>query len=86
MEFFSTEIALTNGGRFVAVDYLNDECDLHAKSYWPDGPPDELVRRAAMLMVNRAIAVLHKHAFENELVERDRGWQRGMQERLLEAR
>ena len=75
MEFFSSEIALTEDGHFVAVDYLNDECDLHPKSYWPSGPPDEVVRRAAWLMVQKAISVIHKHPFENELMERDRDGQ-----------
>ncbi len=75
MEFFSSEIALAEDGHFVAVDYLNDECDLHAKSYWPSGPPDELVRRAAWLMVQKAISIIRKHPFENELMERDNEWQ-----------
>ncbi len=78
MEFFSTEIALLDGGRFVAVDYLNDECDLRAKSYWSTAPPDELVRRAAWLMVQKAMATVHKHPFENELAERDNVWQWGL--------
>jgi hypothetical protein len=72
MEFFSTEIALDLDDKFVVIDYLNDECDMHAKSYWPDGVPDELARRVAHLMVQKAINVIHKHPFENELVERDR--------------
>lgn len=72
MEFFSTEIALTDGDRLVAVDYLNDECDMHAKSYWPDGVPDELVRRVVHLLVQKAITIVKKHPFENELLERDR--------------
>jgi hypothetical protein len=75
IEFFSTEIAFTAGGDFVAVDYLNDECDTHPKSYWPSGVPDELVRRVAWLMVQRAVSTLHKHPFENELIERDQDWQ-----------
>ncbi|MEK7282119.1 MAG: hypothetical protein AAB037_07215 [Chloroflexota bacterium] len=79
MEFFSTEIALTAEGQFVAVDYLNDECDVRPKSYWPSGPPDELVRRIAWLMINKAITVIHKHPFENDLLERDRAWHPGGQ-------
>jgi hypothetical protein len=75
MEYFSTEIALTEEGRFVAVDYLNDECDMHAKSYWPSGVPDEIVRRVALLMVQKAVAVVHKRPFRDELVERDKDWQ-----------
>ncbi len=72
MEFFSTEITLTREGQWVAVDYLNDECDMHPKSYYQDGPPDEVVRRVAHLMVQKAITVIHKHPFQNDLIERDR--------------
>ena len=79
MEFFSTEIALTEEGKFIAVDYLNDECDMHAKSYWPDGVPDELARRVAHLMVQKAISIVRKHPFENELIERDRASQENAQ-------
>ncbi len=74
MEFFSTEIAVTESGQFVVVDYLNDECDTNPKSYWSSGPPDELVRRVAWLMVQKAISIIHKHPFENDLIERDREW------------
>ncbi len=86
MEFFSTEVALTGDGRFVAIDYLNDECDLHAKSYWPSGPPDEVVRRVAQLFVQRAVGIVHKHPFENELVERDRVWEEHMEQAAQEQK
>ncbi len=74
MEFFSTEICITQEGKFVVVDYLNDECDTQPKSYWPSGPPDEVVRRIAWLMVNKAISTIHKHPFANDLMQRDRDW------------
>ncbi|HSI32643.1 MAG: hypothetical protein ACAI43_14010 [Phycisphaerae bacterium] len=44
MEFFSSEIAITNGvnqPRFVLIDYCNDQCDLNPVSVQADGPPDE---------------------------------------------
>ena len=84
MEFFSTEIAMLEDGQFVAVDYLNDECDTHPKSYWPSGVPDEVVRRIAWLFVQKAVSVVHKHPFENELVERDRDWQDSHKKRKLD--
>jgi len=74
MEFFSTEIALTNDG-FITVDYLNDECDLHAQSFHPSGPPDEVVRRIVQVFVQKSLAILRKHPFEEELQDRDRYWQ-----------
>ena len=47
MNFFSTEIVLDRGGRWVAVDYVNDSCDLRLKSRHADGVPDEVVRQVA---------------------------------------
>jgi hypothetical protein len=43
MDFFSSEIAITNGvgqPRFVVIDYCNDQCDLNPVSGQADGPPD----------------------------------------------
>lgn len=69
MEFSSTEVALTEQGQFVAVDYLNDECDLRPKSHWPVGLPDELVRRVAQLLAQKAIAKVHTHPLESDLIQ-----------------
>lgn len=43
LDFFSTEIALTLNGRFVAVDYVNEICDMRHQSKHPDGVPDRLI-------------------------------------------
>ncbi len=46
MDFFSSEIAITNGinqPRFVLIDYCNDQCDINPASVQADGPPDEWV-------------------------------------------
>ena len=43
MDFFSSEIAITNGvgqPRFVMIDYCNDQCDMNPVSQQADGPPD----------------------------------------------
>jgi hypothetical protein len=47
LNFFSTEIVLDRCGQWVAVDYVNDTCDLRLKSRHPDGVPDEVVRQIA---------------------------------------
>jgi hypothetical protein len=47
LDVFSTEIALTEEGLFVAVDYVNDPIDLRLQSNTSDGVPDEVVRRVA---------------------------------------
>jgi hypothetical protein len=47
MDYFSSEIAITNGvgqPRFVLIDYCNDQCDMNPVSVQGDGPPDEWVK------------------------------------------
>jgi hypothetical protein len=45
LDFFSTEIALTRQGKFVAVDYVNEICDMRLQSSHPDGVPDQVVMK-----------------------------------------
>ena len=45
LDFFSTEIAITPDRRFVAVDYVNDICDMRLQSRHGDGVPDATVER-----------------------------------------
>jgi hypothetical protein len=47
LDLFSTEIALTADGRFVVVDYINDQIDLRLQSKAVDGVPDEIVQEIA---------------------------------------
>ncbi len=47
LDWFSTELALAEDGRFVAVDYVNDSIDLRPQSTAQDGVPDELMRAIA---------------------------------------
>jgi hypothetical protein len=61
LEWFSTELCLTDGpepsryrvpagGReraVLAIDYLNDQCDVDVQSRWPGAPPDAAVRHVA---------------------------------------
>jgi hypothetical protein len=44
LQLFSTEIALTASGEFIAVDYVNDPVDLRLQSRAADGVPDDIVR------------------------------------------
>jgi len=44
LDFFSTEIAATDERRFVAVDYVNETCDMRLQSRHRDGVPDGLVQ------------------------------------------
>jgi hypothetical protein len=43
LEFFSTELVHTVDGRCIAVDYVNEICDMRFRSKCPDGVPDEVV-------------------------------------------
>jgi hypothetical protein len=47
LDLFSTEIALTESGRFLVVDYVNDPVDLRLQSKAVDGVPDAFVENIA---------------------------------------
>lgn len=44
LDFFSTELVLTPGEKIVAVDYVNEMCDMRLQSQHVDGVPDSLVQ------------------------------------------
>ncbi|MCD6050298.1 MAG: hypothetical protein K0Q55_1701, partial [Verrucomicrobia bacterium] len=55
MNFFSTEVAQTDTGDFVLIDYVNDQCHLLTQTASPqNGVPDELVNAIAMKLVEAA--------------------------------
>lgn len=43
LELFSSEVALTQEGRFLVIDYINDPIDLRLRSRTPEGVPDEII-------------------------------------------
>jgi hypothetical protein len=43
LTLFSTEIAQSTDGRFVAIDYVNDQPDFRPRSRTPDGVPDPVL-------------------------------------------
>jgi hypothetical protein len=62
LNWFSTELCLGDGpdpSRFsvtgsdgrerpvLAIDYLNDQCDVDVQSRWPGAPPDDVIQRVA---------------------------------------
>lgn len=52
MQFFSSEIAVTDAGDFVLIDYVNDQCHLLTQSASPqNGVPDALVAALAEQLV-----------------------------------
>jgi hypothetical protein len=45
LDFFSTEIVLTEDGKFVVIDYVNDQCDMRLQSQHQDGIPDRIIEQ-----------------------------------------
>jgi len=56
LHLFSTEIALTQDGRFLVVDYVNDPVDLRLQSRAADGVPDAFVESIARRLARLAVA------------------------------
>jgi len=54
LDFFSTEVAVAEGRRFVVVDYVNDMCDMRRKSEYCDGVPDRVVDEIISKLINYA--------------------------------
>ncbi len=50
LDFFSTEIVFTNDNKFVAIDYVNDQCDMRFSSVHFDGVPDNIVKEIIINM------------------------------------
>ena len=51
LDFFSTELVLTSEQKVVAVDYVNEMCDMRMKSVHHDGVPDAVVGEIVRLLV-----------------------------------
>ncbi len=55
LDFFSSEIALTEENTFVVVDYVNEVCDMRLQSKHKDGVPDDVVRRIQELIAKETM-------------------------------
>ncbi len=51
LDFFSTEVVYTADKRCVAVDYVNEMCDMRPQSQFVDGVPDAIVQRIISRMM-----------------------------------
>jgi hypothetical protein len=60
MSFFSTEIAQTEPGDFVLIDYVNDQCHMLTQSAHPIGVPDKIVAGIAHRLVLGAQQIMAK--------------------------
>jgi hypothetical protein len=54
LDFFSTEIAVPESNTLVAVDYVNEVCDMRLQSVHTDGVPDAVVTAVARQLARRA--------------------------------
>lgn len=62
MNFFSSEIALTETGRFVLIDYVNDQCHMLTQSANPAiGVPDDMVAGIARRLVDGAQQLIRQN-------------------------
>lgn len=52
LDFFSTELVFTPEQKVVAVDYVNEMCDLRLQSNYPDGVPDAVVEEITQMLVS----------------------------------
>ncbi|MGE5848179.1 MAG: hypothetical protein ACM34O_15760 [Ignavibacteria bacterium] len=57
LDFFSTEIVLTNENKFFVIDYVNDQCDMRIKSKHTDGVPDEIVNQIIYYMLRNILRI-----------------------------
>ncbi len=55
LDFFSTEIVLTDDDKFLVIDYVNDQCDMRIKSKHYDGIPDIIVDEIIKSMLRFAV-------------------------------
>ena len=56
LDFFSSELVYTADGKCVAVDYVNEICDMRFQSQFADGVPDSIVHR----IVGRLVEYIKK--------------------------
>ena len=50
LDFFSSEIAVTEARKFIVVDYVNEVCDMRLQSSFANGAPDAIVHRIEFLL------------------------------------
>ena len=55
LDWFSTEIAITPGERYVVIDYVNDGIDTRIQSKAADGVPDPVLQQIADRLVGIAV-------------------------------
>lgn len=62
LKFFSTELVVDRNKKFIAVDYVNEVCDMRLRSKHMDGVPDEIVEK----IVNKIVSYVSENFVYNE--------------------
>jgi hypothetical protein len=60
LDFFSSEIALTDQGKLVIVDYVNEVCDMRLQTKYYNGAPDVVVHKIEQLIADHVRAHLNE--------------------------
>lgn len=63
LDFFSSEITLTEEGKFIAVDYVNEICDMRLQSRHFDGVPDIVVSHIQRQFARHARAQIKRELY-----------------------
>lgn len=66
LDFFSSEIAMTEERKFIVVDYVNEVCDMRLQSKYSNGAPDAVVHRIEYLIASCAEKHLHAEPVKNK--------------------
>lgn len=59
LDFFSSEIAITDSETFIVVDYVNEVCDMRLQSVYYNGAPDNIVHKIERLIAEHVKAHLN---------------------------
>lgn len=59
LDFFSSEVAMTEERKFIVVDYVNEVCDMRLQSKYGNGAPDAVVRQIEELLAEEADRATH---------------------------
>ena len=69
LQWFSTEIAVHQDNdqvRFIAIDYVNDQCDMTAQSEKENGVPDDIVAYTASRIVEASHQLINKQEMNKD--------------------
>lgn len=57
LDYFSSEITLSEDGELYLIDYVNDQCDFRFKSKFYDGVPEGIIIEFITQMANKIISI-----------------------------